>query len=662
MADAFSDVFANVLDFGAGVGVDDTATIQSVIDLGRPLLFPTGVYRLAGVLTFGQDNQNSLFAAGAILQLEGDGYVEITGINQTFRGLRIEALVDGTSGKSPDDSTAQRTKKSASTKDPNNRPTTSTREAAGSPPSSFIETPKVSGSQDQSITAGKVAASGLGLASQSVKLVVQPQVQSSADGARTNSTPNAQASDGFTVGDTGQSSGTRAGLSSGESVTVSANSAATIAPTSTSGLEGASLPVGSASAKVTADKATAPSGIAAVIKSAPAVVPAASAETKTTAVPRLGFSLEDSGIPFRLQATRIEPASTQSRSSKLGLATVVDMSAATVADSVSATGSGVAPLLDIRSADDLVFFDLRVTGSPESGTLVSVGQAERVTVFGGRLVGGDNTKGTGIMLQESSTSGIGPSRFAAYGVEIKTVKNAVVLGCATDTPLFQSCDFHDCEYSGVVVASLAADRSGVKMTHTAHVRNLNLLACHVKDAAQYVRVLIDTTITGGCVSGCRFGRFTSDADGARVFYVEGRMDGLVVSGCSHSTVDDPAETFIWEIGDTAEVDATVDLMNAWEETAVTTGDGAEQLVVFTTDNVGGLEITAAALALDATSVTLTADGEPAPTSAEGTHVEANGYRFGRYSSRVLNSGTTRDVLSELLADLVSFGLIPGSSS
>jgi len=134
MADAFSDVFANVQDFGLGVGADDTLGLQSLIGTGRPLLFPTGVYRLASVLNFNQANQTSLFAAGAILQLEGLGYVKITGVNQTFRGLRIEVTGEDSGSSAAQSESAPGTKTSSPTKSQNGRVTpTSGPATAGSP-------------------------------------------------------------------------------------------------------------------------------------------------------------------------------------------------------------------------------------------------------------------------------------------------------------------------------------------------------------------------------------------------------------------------------------------------------------------------------------------------------------------------------------------------
>ena len=99
MGERLDEVVVNVRDFGAwGVGIgDDTHKIQTAIDTGLHVLFPTGDYPIGlGSLTFGNDRQRVTFLAGAVLLLNGkDDRVRITGKDQEFNGLRIEAVERG---------------------------------------------------------------------------------------------------------------------------------------------------------------------------------------------------------------------------------------------------------------------------------------------------------------------------------------------------------------------------------------------------------------------------------------------------------------------------------------------------------------------------------------------------------------------------------------
>lgn len=93
-----SEVYANVVDHGAGPlesSSDNCAAIQEAIDTRRHVLFPGHTYRFRGVLTFGNAAQQCTFLAGAILVPADDSsYVVISGEQQAFDGLRIEAEVD----------------------------------------------------------------------------------------------------------------------------------------------------------------------------------------------------------------------------------------------------------------------------------------------------------------------------------------------------------------------------------------------------------------------------------------------------------------------------------------------------------------------------------------------------------------------------------------
>ncbi len=100
-----SDVYANVRDAVGGLpgatgdgSVDDTASIQAAINYGlscgKHVLFPAGTYRFDGVLEFNVAYQRCTFLAGATLVAgTNEAYVHITGGEQTFIGLRIEAPV-----------------------------------------------------------------------------------------------------------------------------------------------------------------------------------------------------------------------------------------------------------------------------------------------------------------------------------------------------------------------------------------------------------------------------------------------------------------------------------------------------------------------------------------------------------------------------------------
>ena len=97
MPQAFSDVYANVLDFGARAEptttspVVNTRSINAAITSGREGVFPAGTYRFAGVIRFATEGQRSRFTAGAILEPAGtDSYVLVTGADQVIEGLRIE--------------------------------------------------------------------------------------------------------------------------------------------------------------------------------------------------------------------------------------------------------------------------------------------------------------------------------------------------------------------------------------------------------------------------------------------------------------------------------------------------------------------------------------------------------------------------------------------
>jgi len=96
--DALDDVVVNVRNSGAGHGFgDDWYAIQQAINTRRHVLFPAGTYRIAsGALVFRHDRQRVTFLAGAVLLLNGkDDRVRITGKDQEFNGLRIEAVERG---------------------------------------------------------------------------------------------------------------------------------------------------------------------------------------------------------------------------------------------------------------------------------------------------------------------------------------------------------------------------------------------------------------------------------------------------------------------------------------------------------------------------------------------------------------------------------------
>lgn len=115
MAQDLSDVYANVRDFLAtGNGLDvDTIAIQAAIDSGMHVLFPAGTYLFDGTIEFNRTSQRCTFLAGAILvPADSFAYVRIgypvsavadaalTGVSQTFVGLRIEAP-EGVMTRSP---------------------------------------------------------------------------------------------------------------------------------------------------------------------------------------------------------------------------------------------------------------------------------------------------------------------------------------------------------------------------------------------------------------------------------------------------------------------------------------------------------------------------------------------------------------------------------
>lgn len=95
-----SDVYANVVDYGAGPlksPTENYAAIQAAIATGKHVLFPGNsqnpfsTYQFEGVLTFANAAQQCTVLANAILEpLNESSYVLITGSGQVFRGLRIE--------------------------------------------------------------------------------------------------------------------------------------------------------------------------------------------------------------------------------------------------------------------------------------------------------------------------------------------------------------------------------------------------------------------------------------------------------------------------------------------------------------------------------------------------------------------------------------------
>jgi len=96
--DVLDDVVVNVRNSGAGHGFgDDLYAIQRAINTRRHVLFPAGTYRIAsGALVFRHDRQKVTFLAGAVLLLNGeDDRVRITGKDQVFNGLRIDAVERG---------------------------------------------------------------------------------------------------------------------------------------------------------------------------------------------------------------------------------------------------------------------------------------------------------------------------------------------------------------------------------------------------------------------------------------------------------------------------------------------------------------------------------------------------------------------------------------
>ncbi len=137
-----------------------------------------------------------------------------------------------------------------------------------------------------------------------------------------------------------------------------------------------------------------------------------------------------------------------------------------------------------------------------------------------------------------------------------------------------------------------------------------------------------------------------DGNSRCMFRILGTMNGVVVSGCG--ALPNPGRPVVWSTGDFSQFQGTCDLFNSWGDMAIAAGGHSAQLVCLGKARSGELTVTAKALNLDAAKL-----GFSGVVAAE----RSAPYRVLRGGDRWLHHGNAAQVLAQLLRDLGALGLV-----
>lgn len=294
------------------------------------------------------------------------------------------------------------------------------------------------------------------------------------------------------------------------------------------------------------------------------------------------------------------------------------------------------PCLLIDGADGLLLQDPYVACGA-STSLVRIRNATGVHLDGGQIYGvSQAVYNTGLDLGEGVRS------FSAVALTIHQLGYGVILDDVTEDVSFVDSSIESC------LANMIQVRG--------RVYGLSLLGVHMEYGSNQVgadkMIVVNETggVVGGAFTGCNFGGLNDASTDRRVFRISGDWLGVSVFGCLHlGQRSDPAGTHsVWDIRDTADTTGSGDLFNDWDNVEVFNGS---RVLPAWKNNVltGGLQLSASAIQLQSSKLgffgaTPVARSFPYTVSA-------------RELSRDLVSNTTRRVLSTLLQDLASLGLI-----
>lgn len=307
---------------------------------------------------------------------------------------------------------------------------------------------------------------------------------------------------------------------------------------------------------------------------------------------------------------------------------------------IEADGTSVhSPLLEIDQAAGARFDDLRVAAAGQAEVLVRVTRLTRCQFFGGVVDGGVGAAGGKLasasrigLLLETIVAGVEEvDEVGAQGLQVVRCQTALHIVGPTDNPVFVGCHF-GATTTGVALSCLDGGA----------VFNLNLVGCAFEGEScnQFLYLDDSGSLSGGVVSGCRFGALT-DAT-ARVFRIHGSANGIPVTGCFHD-----GDAPVWEID--GSMTKTCDQFNHWTATTLADGIHPEYLVVMNADATGVLTITSAGLQLDSDRLGFfdtTPVSQPAAYTVGGT-----------YNVRRLTHAHVFSTLATLIQDLQKLGVI-----
>lgn len=341
---------------------------------------------------------------------------------------------------------------------------------------------------------------------------------------------------------------------------------------------------------------------------------------------------------------------------------------------VTATG------LWIRNLD----WAVRIDGSPTGVTLLSCALLNnpRGAVF--LTSEGDSPNVvSGFRLIDSRMAKGNPEQYVWIGGET-TCKGAVITGCTFDTAAGAD-DEDDAEDSATAARSTARggvvpalrSRMVVPTRSTAVVPAQSRRSAAVSTSAPSTPPGASGTLrssagptkpgaVGGRNSGALASRVVrvpgaSGATGAEqsrvdacILRVDGRIDGLLVGGCSSERVT--TRDVVWGIASWAELTNTFDVANAWAQTELAGGAGADQLVWLGSDGAGNLTIGADRVQFTADAMSFSGEygDTPTPVAPATTYSVAPSRHAG---DRTLSSANASLVLAQLLLDLAALGIV-----
>lgn len=322
------------------------------------------------------------------------------------------------------------------------------------------------------------------------------------------------------------------------------------------------------------------------------------------------------------------------------------------------SGNGAhSPMLEIDGADRLTLRAFDVACGPPT-VIVGVQNTRGLTLDSGRIHGSNSRDTVGLRLGE----GAHEVRGSAVAIDQLDVSVDIV-GSS------RSVAFEGGTFEGTITAAIRV---------RGEVEGLVISDQHFEGRARgarygahrFLHVEEGGVIRGGSISGCLFGATAifpgglvqravpfpeldprgvgelAVVDLARprwVFHVEGRLEGVVVSGCVHQY----GEAVVWELTETATVSKSCDLFNFWDNVpAVTAGENRDRLP-FIGDNANAVTLTAKSIQVNAERIGFCGEAPVGP---------ARTYRVPAAGSRDLADPEWM-VLSQLIQDLAALGLI-----